>query len=244
MLGAFALGIVVVTGWTAIISEAVDLGDRVRRARCDWVETMVVSVSGHELSITATPWTTVNTGQTWISGEEVSGYRVEPARFGFCLDGPPEGALPVRSVTIALDAARATAVEAGLPPVSAPVLEIGESALFLPDAPAAIDQTTQQAAEMTVFHRNEDFGWPRMVTQGITRDGFRIGAVCRDVSGGGWLCDVSVQDARLDLSYRFERLPIEVAAFDAAPVPRAFVAVAHGMRALGRMLEAEAVAQN
>lgn len=239
VLGAFALGVVVVIGWTALVSEAVDLSDRVRRARCDWVETLVVSVSGHELSIVATPLTTVNTGRTWISGEETSGYRSAPARFGFCLDAPPDGALPVRSVTIAHEAARAASERAGLPMVAGPLLEIGESALFLPDAPPAVGRTTA----MTVFHRNEDFGWPRMVSEGVSHDGFRIGAVCRDVAGGGWLCDVNVHDARLDLSYRFERLPIDVAAFDAAPVPESFHAVAQGMRTLGRMLEAEAIAR-
>lgn len=239
MLGAFALGIAVVVGWTALVSEAVDISDRVRRARCDWVETLVVSVSGHELSIMATPSTTVYTGTTWISGEETSGYRSTPARFGFCLDGPPGGALPVHSVTLAQDAARAAAVQAALPLVAGPLLEIGDSALFLPDAPVAVGETT----EMTVFHRNEDFGWPRMVSKGVSQDGFRIGAVCRDVAGGGWLCDVNVHDTRLDLSYRFERLPVEVAAFDAAPVPPSFLAVAHGMRTLGRMLGAAAVAQ-
>ncbi len=239
MLGAFALGIVVVMGWTALVSEAVDLSDRVRRARCDWVETLVVSVAGHELSIAATPWTTVYTGRKWISGEETRGYRKAPARFGFCLGAPPDGPLPVRSVTLALEAARTPAERAGLPMVGGPILEIGDAALFMPDAPAPVGRTT----EMTVFYRNEDFGWPRMVTKGVSRDGFRIGAVCRDVSGGGWLCDVSVQDARRDLSYRFEQLAVETAAFDAAPVPASFLAVAHGMRALCRMLEAEAVAQ-
>ncbi|HCQ66292.1 MAG TPA: hypothetical protein DIU07_14570 [Rhodobacteraceae bacterium] len=239
MLGAFALGIAVVIGWTALVSEAVDLSDRVRRARCDWVETLVVSVAGHELSIAATPWTTVYTGTKWISGEEMSGYRTRPARFAFCLGAPPDGPLPARSVTLVLEAARKPAERAGLPEVGGPILEIGDGALFLPDAPAPVGQAT----DMTVFYRNEDFGWPRMVTKGVSPDGFRIGAVCRDVSGGGWLCDVSVQDARLGLSYRFERLPVETAAFDAAPVPASFLGVAHGMRALGRMLEAEAVAQ-
>ena len=96
----------------------------------------------------------------------MSGYRTAPARFGFCLDAPPDGPLPVRSVTLALDAARPPAERAGLPVVGGPILEIGEGALFLPDAPAPVGRTT----DMTVFYRNEDFGWPRMVTKGrVTR---------------------------------------------------------------------------
>lgn len=239
VLGAFALGIVVVAGWTALVSEAVDLSDRVRRARCEWVEPLVVSIAGHELSVTATPLTTIYTGARWISGEEVSGYRSPPDRFGFCLDAPPDGPLPVRSVTLAIDAAEALAAGAGLPQVDGPLIEIGEAALFLPDAP----DPQGQSSELTVFYRNEDYGWPRMVTQGVTRDGFRIGAVCRDLAPEQWLCDVSVQDRRLGLSYRFEHLPLEAEAFDAEPVPAPFVAIARGMRDLGRMLAEDAVAQ-
>ena len=54
----------------------------------------------------------------------------------------------------------------------------------------------------------------------------------------------NVQDARTDLSYRYERLPVETAAFDTAPVLPAFRAIARGMRGLGQMLEAKAVALN
>ena len=240
VLGAFALGIFVVIGWTTLVSEAVDLTDRVRRARCDWVDTLVVTISGHDLSLAAVPGTTVYTGTGWISVEEESGYRRTPVRYGFCLDAPPKGPLPARSVTLTHDAARSAIDRAGLPAVDGPLLEIGEAVLFLPDAPAS-DGTTD---EMTVYHRNEDYGWPRMVTRGTSVDGVRIGAVCRGVSGGGWLCDVSVQDARTDLSYRYERLPVETAAFDTAPVLPAFRAIARGMRSLGQMLEAKAVALN
>ena len=239
VLGAFALGIGVVIGWTALVSEAADLSDRVRRARCAWVDPMLVSVAGHELSIAATPWTTVFTGDAWISGEEVSGYRTPPQRFGFCLATAPQAPVPVRSVTIALDAARAPAERAGLPAVAGPMLEIADAAMFLPDAPAPIGRAT----DLVVFHRNADFGWPRMVTEGVDRDGFRIGAVCRDGAGGGWLCDVSVHDTRTDLSYRFEQLPIDAVGFDARPMPAVFLGVARGMRALGGMLEADAVAR-
>lgn len=238
MLGAFALGIFMVMGWTALVSEAVDLTDRVRRARCDWVETLVISVSGHELSIAAAPGVTFYTGSRWISGEEVTGYRRPPAQFGFCLDRRPAGPVSARSLTLTQDAARAAIEQAGLPAVAGPLLEIGEAALFMPDAPEADGQSN----EMTVFFRNVDFGWPRMVTRGVTQDGFRVGAVCRDVSGGGWLCDVSVEDTRSALSYRFEQLPFETAAFDAAPVPAPFLEVARGMRRLGQVLEADALA--
>ncbi len=239
MLGAFALGVLGVIGWNALVSEAADLSDRVRRARCDWVDPLVVSVSGHELSIAASPRTTVFTGESWINGEEVSGYRLAAQRFGFCLASAPDGPLPVRSVTIALEAAQATADEVGLPTVDGPILEIAEGAMFLPGAPDPIGRTT----DLVVYGRNADFGWPRMVTQGVHRDGFRIGAVCRDGADGGWLCDVSVLDTRANLSYRFEHLPVDVVGFDARPVPASFLAVAHGMRALGGMLEDEAVAR-
>lgn len=243
VLGAFALGILVVAGWTALVSEAVDLSDRVRRARCDWVEPLVVSIAGHELSVAATPLTTINTGQGWISGEEVSGYRVSPDRYGFCFDHAPDSPVQARSVTLAIDAAATLAAAAGLPEVDGPLIEIGEPALFLPDAPDAVGQSS----EMTVYYRNEDYGWPRMVTRGTTGDGFRIGAVCRDadseLDSGRWLCDVSVLDRRQGLSYRFEHLPVEAVAFDAEPVPAPFVEIARALRDLGRMLEKDAVAQ-
>ncbi len=239
MLGAFALGVAVVIGWSALVAEAVDISDRVRRARCAWVDPLVVSVSGHELSIAATPWTTVFTGERWIGGEEVSGYRTVPSHFGFCLAEVPDAPLPVRSVTLALDAARAPAERAGLPPVVGPMLEIGEAEMFLPGAPPPRGRAT----ELVVFHRNAELGWPQMVTQGVHRDGFRIGAVCRDGAGGGWLCDVSVQDTRTDLSYRFGQLPVEAASFDALPLPSSFLAVAEGMRALGGLLRDDAVAR-
>lgn len=238
MLGAFVLGIVMVAGWTALVSEAVDLTDRVRRARCDWVDPIVVTISGHTLSITAAPGATIYTGTRWISGEERTGYRKPPVRYGFCLDALPNAPIPARAVTLTRDAAREMLEQAGLPTVGGPLLEIGEASLFLPEAPGA----NGTDSEMTVYFRNEDFGWPRMATKGLTPEGFRIGAVCRDVSGGGWLCDVSVQDTSSDLSYRFERLPIEAAAFDAAPVHPAFLAIARGMRTLGQMLDAKAVA--
>ena len=238
MLGAFALGIVMVAGWTALVSEAVDLTDRVRRARCDWVDPIVITISGHTLSVAATPGATIYTGARWISGEELTGYRRAPVRYGFCLDTLPKAPIAARSVTFTRAAARAMLEQAELPPVAGPHLEIGDAGLFLSDAPAATGVTT----EMTVFHRNEDFGWPRMATKGLTPEGFRIGAVCRDVSGGGWLCDVSVQDTQAGLSYRFERLPVEAAAFDAAPAPMAFLDIAFGMRRLGQMLDAKTVA--
>lgn len=239
VLGAFALGIVVVFGWTAVVSEAVDLSDRVRRARCDWVAPLVVMVAGHEMSIAASPQATVHTGDRWISGEEISGYRSPPERFGFCLDAPQAGPLPAHSVTLTLDAAQDLAREAGLPRAEGLLIEIGEAGLFMHDAPAP----TGPGAQMVVYFRNEDYGWPRMVTEGVTGDGFRIGAVCRDLAPGEWLCDVSVQDRRLDLSYRFEHLAIEAEAFDAEPVPAPFVDVAHGMRAVGRLLQKDAVAR-
>ena len=239
MLGAFALGVVVVIGWSALVSEAADLSDRVRRARCAWVDPLVVSVSGHALSITASPRTTVFTGDAWISGEEVSGYRTEPRRFGFCLADTPQAPLPARAMTIALDAAEAPAERAGLPMVGGPTLEIAEGAMFLPGAPPP----NGGATDLVIYDRNPDFGWPRMVTEGVDREGFRIGAVCRDGADGGWLCDVSVLDTRAGLSYRFEHLPLEAAGFDARPIPAPFVAVARGMRALGGMLEADAVAR-
>lgn len=239
ILGAFAFGIVVATGWTALVSEATDISDRVRRARCAWVDPLVVSVAGHEISLAANPWTTVFTGADWISGEEVTGYREPPSRFGFCLSRVPDRPLTVRAVTIALDAARVPAERAGLPTVSGPVLEIAEAALFMPDAPAPVGR----ASELIVFHRDTDFGWPRMVTEGVDRDGFRIGAVCRDATLAGWLCDVSVLDTRTGLSYRFEQLPVSAAGFDARPAPPPFRTVARGMRTLGALLEDDAVAR-
>ncbi len=239
VLGAFALGVVVVIGWAALVSEAADLSDRVRRARCTWVDPLVVAVSGQELSIAATPSTTLFTGDRWLSGEEVSGYRSEPSRFGFCLDAQPEAPMVVRAVTIALEAARAPAARTRLPLVSGPMLEIAEGSMFLPDAPPPVGRAT----DLVVYHRNPDFGWPRMVTQGVDRDGFRIGAVCRDGVGGGWLCDVSVLDTRAGLSYRFAHLPIDAVGFDARPIPAPFLGVAKGMRALGGLLKDDAVAR-
>ena len=243
ILGAFALGVVGVIGWAALVVEAADIRDRMRRARCDWVDPLAISIAGHEFSIAASPGTVVFTGERWIGGEEVSGYRTEPSHFGFCLDGPPDGppdgSLPARSVTLALDAARGLVESAGLPAVGGPKIEIGEAALFLPEAPAP----NGQSSDLIVFHRNTDFGWPRMVTEGVDRDGFRIGAVCRDGAAGGWLCDLSVHDTRTDLAYRYERLAVETAGFDGRPIPAPFLRAARGMRKLCGMLEADAVAR-
>lgn len=239
VLGAFAFGIVVATGWRALVSEAADISDRVRRARCAWVDPLVVSVAGREMSLTASPRVTVFTGKDWISGEEVTGYREPPTRFGFCLARPIQDPLPVRAVTIALDAARLPAERAGLPAVNGPVLEIGDAGMFLPGAPDPVGG----ASDLVVFHRDAEFGWPRMVTEGVDGDGFRIGAVCRDASVAGWLCDVSVLDTRTGLAYRFEQLPVKTVGFEARPVPPAFRAVAQSMRTLGAMLEDEAVAR-
>ena len=238
VLGAFVLGVVAVIGWAALVAEAADLADRMRRARCAWVDPLVVSVAGHRFTLAATPRTVVDTGSRWIGGEEVSGYRAGVRNYGFCLDAIPDGPMSVRAVTIGFDAARDMASSAGLPAVDGLTLEIGEPGVFLPDAPPP----DGGSADLVVFHRNEAFGWPRMVTAGVDRDGFRIGAVCRDGSAGGWLCDVSVHDTRNDLSYRFERLGVEAAGFDGHPIPTSFRSVARGMRSLTAMLNTDAVA--
>lgn len=239
VLGAFALGIVVVMGWQALVSEAVDISDRVRRARCTWVDPLTVSIAGHAFSLAATPGTTVYTGRDWISGEEVTGYRQATPRYGFCLATTPKAPLAARSVTFSHDVARRLADRVGLPTVDGPVLEIAEAALFLPDAP----RPDGSAQELTVYHRDVDYGWPRMVTRGVDRDGFRLGAVCRTAAERGWLCDVGVDDTRTGLSYRFAPLPLEVSEFDTRPPPPVFGTIARGMRALGDMLEDDAVAQ-
>ncbi len=238
MLGAFALGIALVIGWAALVAEVADLADRFRRARCDWVETLPVTIAGQQFNVTATPRMVLHAGERWIGGEEVSGYRQREPRFGFCLNGLPQDPLPVHAVSIGFDAALIPALRAGLPEVEGPLLEIGEPDLFLPDAPAPLGRST----DLVVYHRNAAFGWPRMVTEGIDRDGFRIGATCRDVSASRWLCDVSIQDTRANLSYRFTRLAVKASGFDNRPMPSSFRTVAHGMRAVGEMLKADAVA--
>ncbi|PIE08335.1 MAG: hypothetical protein CSA74_02485 [Rhodobacterales bacterium] len=238
MLGAFALGILLVIGWAVLVTEAADLADRFRRARCHWEETLPVTIAGNRFVIAATPRVMLHAGDRWIGGEEVSGYRQREQRFGFCLNGLPQGPLPVQAITVGFDTARGFATRAGLPEVEGPLIEIGAPELFLPDAPPPLGRST----ELLVYHRNEDFGWPRMVTEGIGRDGFRIGATCRNASMSEWLCDVSVHDTRANLSYRFERLVVEAAGFHGRPMPTAFSNVARGMRALGEMLKADAVA--
>lgn len=239
MLGAFALGVFVVLGWGAVLAEVADLSDRMRRARCAWVDPLPVTIAGHELSLAATVGTTLFTGERWIGGEEVSGYRTEERRFGFCLDRVPETAMPVRAVTIGFAPAARLAERAGLPAGEGLLLEIAEAAMFLPDVPAPVGQAT----ELVVYERDPDHGWPRMVSEGVGGDGFRIGAVCRGAGGGGWLCDVSVLDAWAGLSYRFAQLPVSTVSFEARPLPAAFRRVAEGMRALVGTLEAEALAR-
>lgn len=238
VLGAFALGVVLVIGWRAVVAEVADLNDRIRRARCTWVDPLVVSVAGHELSLRATPETTVYTGETWLGGEEVTGYRVEPLSHGFCLDGPPPGPIPVRAVTIGFDSARGLAERAGLPLVGHQVLEIAEAGMFLPSAPPAIGR----AGELVVYGREPEYGWPRLVSEGVGRDGFRTGAVCRE-AGDGWLCDVSALDTPAGLAYRFSGLPVRVEALIAGGLSGSLRRIAEGMRAVVALLEAEALAQ-
>lgn len=239
LLGAFVLGIVAVGGWTSLVSRAVDLSDRMRRANCTWADPLVVSVGGQALSVEAGPATTLTTRTGWIGGEEVTGYRQAPVRYGFCLDAPPEGSLAVQAVTIGGKRAADLARRAGLPEVAGPVVEIADAALFLPDAPPE----TGVGPDMTVYFRNVDYGWPRMVAQAVDREGFRLGALCRDGEGEAWLCEVSALDTRTGLSYRFGPLSLETAGFDAAPPPALFGAVARGMRAVVALLSAESVAQ-
>lgn len=239
VLGAFALGVFVVLGWGAVLAEVADFTDRMRRARCDWADPLPISIAGHEFSLAAAVGTTIFTGDRWIGGEEVSGYRTQGRRFGFCLDRVPETAMPVRAVTIGFAPAARLAEQAGLPAGDGLLLEIADAAMFPADVPVPVGQAT----ELVVYGRTPVHGWPRMVTEGVGGDGFRVGAVCRGAGGGGWLCDVSVLDAWAGLSYRFAQLPVSTASFEARPLPAAFRRIAEGMRALVGVLEAEALAR-
>lgn len=239
VLGAFVLGALAVVGWRAAVAEVIDLADRMRRARCAWADPLEVTVAGHAFSLAATPEVTVNTGDTWLSGEEVTGYRAETRVYGFCLDARPSARVPVRAVSLSFETARRLAERTDLPRLGGPVLEIAEADMFLPSAPPPQDG----AAGLVIFDRDPELGWPRIVSEGLAPGGFRTGAVCRDGRGGDWICDVSALDVPAGLAYRFAGLPISAEDMAEEALSRTLVSIAEGMRGLVALMEDDALAQ-
>ncbi|MCB1338628.1 MAG: hypothetical protein KDK10_14635 [Maritimibacter sp.] len=239
LLGGFALGVLGVLGWSMLVAEVIDLADRMRRARCTWVDPLEVTVADHRFALAAGPGTTVYTGADWLSGEEVSGYRDATRTYGFCLDAAPAGPVAARAVSLSFDSARALAERAGLPAPGGPRIEIAVAEMFLPAAPAPLDG----ADCLVVYDRDPELGWPRLVSEGIGPDGLRTGAICRDARGGDWLCDLSALDTAAGLAYRFEGLPVPGDALATGALVAPLARTAEGLRRMAALLEDAALAR-